>query len=112
MKEKMTDYLPTLYAVKAIIQPTAFERVKAWLVDKHVPEVAAEPGFIGAEIVHLDETGPTGEQSLLVIYRLASRAALETYFASPARTRFAQELSVFADVMRAERWIGEIQGRS
>ena len=107
----MTENLPMLYAVKAIIQPAAFERVKSWLADTHVREVVAEPGFIGAEIVHIDETGPAGEQSLLVIYRLASRAALETYFASTARMRFAQELSVFAEVMRAERWVGEIQER-
>ena len=104
----MTEHLPTLYAVKITIQPIAYERVRAWLADKHVREVVAEPGFIGAEIVHLEETGPSGEQALLVIYRLTSRAALETYFDSPARTRFGQELSVFADVMRAERWIGGV----
>ena len=49
-----------------------------------------------------------GWQAHLMVYGLASRAALEDYFQSDARRRFMEEGSAFRDLMRAERLWGTV----
>ena len=102
---------PLLYFVKAWVRPDGGERWLRWLETKHMAEVVAEPGFLWARRVRLDQTDARGWAGWLLVYALASREALEAYLRSPARARFWRELEPLADVQDAERFWGEVDLR-
>ena len=97
-----------LYMVRAWVSPQGGERYLRWLEDRHMAEVIKEPGFLWARKCRLEQTDDKGWQGYLLIYGLASRAALDAYLQSPARQRFWKELEPFNDVHYAERFYGSI----
>jgi len=99
---------PVLYMVRAWVSPQGGERYLRWLEDKHMAEVIKEPGFLWARKCRLEQTDDKGWQGYLLIYGLASRAALDAYLQSPARQRFWKELEPLNDVHRAERFYGTV----
>ncbi len=99
---------PVLYMVKVWVSPDGGERYLRWLEDKHMAEVIAEPGFLWAHKDALEQKDDDGWEGYLLIYGLASRAALEAYLASPAREGFWRELEPLNDVHRAERFYGSV----
>ena len=99
---------PVLYMVRAWVSPHGGERYLRWLEDKHMAEVIKEPGFLWARKCRLEQTDDKGWQGYLLIYGLASSAALEAYLQSPARERFWKELEPLNDVHHAERFYGAV----
>lgn len=99
---------PYLYVVQFWIKPDAEARLVAWLREKHLQEVADQPGFLWARMVKLEQKSHDGWQGYVNLYGLESKAALDAYFASSARERFTKESAAFADSMRAERQWGSI----
>jgi antibiotic biosynthesis monooxygenase (ABM) superfamily enzyme len=99
---------PVLYMVRAWVSPHGGERYLRWLEDKHMAEVIKEPGFLWARKCRLEQTDDKGWQGYLLIYGLASRAALDAYLQSPARERFWKELEPLNDVHYAERFYGSV----
>ncbi len=99
---------PVLYMVRAWVSPHGGERYLRWLEQKHMAEVIKEPGFLWARKCRLEQTDDKGWQGYLLIYGLASRAALDAYLQSPARARFWKELEPLADVHYAERFYGAV----
>ena len=99
---------PVLYMVRAWVSPNGGERYLRWLESKHMAEVIKEPGFLWARKCRLDQTDDKGWQGYLLIYGLASRAALDAYMKSPARERFWKELEPLNDVHYAERFYGAV----
>lgn len=99
---------PVLYMVRAWVSPNGGERYLRWLETKHMAEVIKEPGFLWARKCRLEQTDDKGWQGYLLIYGLASRAALDAYLQSPARARFWKELEPFNDVHHAERFYGSV----
>ena len=99
---------PVLYMVRAWVSPNGGERYLRWLEQKHIAEVIKEPGFLWARKCRLDQTDDKGWQGYLLIYGLASRAALDAYLKSPARERFWTELEPLNDVHYAERFFGAV----
>jgi antibiotic biosynthesis monooxygenase (ABM) superfamily enzyme len=99
---------PYLYVVQFWIKPDAEARLVAWLRERHLQEVADQPGFLWARMVKLEQTAPDGWLGYVNVYGLESKAALDAYFASSARERFTKESSVFADSLRAERLSGAV----
>jgi antibiotic biosynthesis monooxygenase (ABM) superfamily enzyme len=97
-----------LYMVRAWVAPDGGEGYLRWLEEKHMAEVIKEPGFLWARRCRLEQADEKGWQGYLLIYGLASRAALDAYLASPARARFWKELEPFNTVHRAERFYGSI----
>jgi antibiotic biosynthesis monooxygenase (ABM) superfamily enzyme len=99
---------PVLYMVRAWVSPDGGDRYLRWLEQKHMAEVIKEPGFLWARKCRLEQTDDKGWQGHLLIYGLASRAALEAYLQSPARDRFWKELEPLNDVHYAERFYGTV----
>lgn len=97
-----------LYMVRAWVSPQGGARYLEWLERTHMAAVIREPGFLWARRCRLEQTDPAGWQAYLLIYGLASRAALEAYLHSAARERFWHELQAFDDVHRAERFYGTV----
>ena len=99
---------PVLYMVRAWVSPDGGGRYLRWLEQKHMAEVIKEPGFLWARKCRLEQTDDKGWRGYLLIYGLASRAALEAYLKSPARERFWKELEPLNDVHYAERFYGTV----
>ena len=99
---------PVLYMVRAWVSPSGGEGYLRWLETKHMAEVIKEPGFLWARKCRLEQTDDKGWQGYLLIYGLASRAALDAYLQSPARARFWKELEPLNDVHHAERFYGSV----
>lgn len=99
---------PVLYMVKAWVSPDGGDRWLRWLEEKHMAEVIREPGFLWAKRCRLEQTDERGWSGWLLVYGLASRAALEQYLHSPARERFWRELEPLNAVHRAERFYGTV----
>lgn len=87
----------TIYAVRVWIDPADVDDVVGWLRAHHLADVVAQPGFLGARCIRLEQDSGDGWQAYLMLYGLQSRAALECYFADPITERFAQERKPFAD---------------
>ncbi|HEY5209714.1 MAG TPA: DUF4286 family protein [Stellaceae bacterium] len=99
----------TYYVVRFWIKPEGGQAVIDWLDSRHMAEVTAQPGFLWSRRCRLEQDAPDGWHAYLMIYGLESRAALERYFNSPARERFAEEGKPFAAVMRTERGWGTVE---
>ncbi|HEY7609588.1 MAG TPA: hypothetical protein VIF14_10190 [Alphaproteobacteria bacterium] len=91
------------YIVRYWVAPAAEARVLAWLDGGHTAEVAAQPGFLWARRIRLEEVDVLGWRAFTTVYGLESKAALDAYFKNPIREKFAREQAAFADVLRVER---------
>ncbi|HVO15504.1 MAG TPA: DUF4286 family protein [Alphaproteobacteria bacterium] len=99
---------PYLYVVQFWVRPDAEVKLVGWLREKHLQEVADQPGFRWARMVKLEQKSADGWQGYVNIYGVDSKAALEAYFAGAARERFTGEAAAFQDAMRAERGWGTV----
>ncbi|MEM7123808.1 MAG: DUF4286 family protein [Pseudomonadota bacterium] len=95
-----------LYMVRSWVDPELGQPYLDWLEAKHMAEVCAEPGFLWARKVELDQTDCSGWKGYLLIYGVAGRAALDAYMKSPARDGFWRELEAFEDIHYSERFYG------
>ena len=102
---------PYLYIVKFWIHPDSRASVVDWLDDRHMAEVVANPGFLFARRVKLEQDSTDGWSAHMIIYGLESAAALRRYFDSPAPAKFAQERKPFEHHLRMERNFGAIDAR-
>lgn len=93
---------PHYLIVRFWVAPAAEARVLAWL-DSHAAEVVAQPGFLWARCIRLEETDSLGWRAFYAVYGVESKAALDAYLENPVRQRFAREQIPFAGVMRLER---------
>ncbi len=96
------------YVVRFWVAPEGGDAVIKWLDERHMAEVAHQPGFLWARRIRLDQDAPDGWHAYLNLYGVESRAALERYFASADRARFAEEAKAYAGVLRTERAWGEL----
>lgn len=94
------------YIVRYWIAPAAEARVLEYLDGHHTADVVAQPGFLSARRVRLEEVDALGWRAFTTIYELESKSALDAYFKSAARAKFGREQQAFADVMRVERSAG------
>jgi quinol monooxygenase YgiN len=97
------------YFVVRFWVPPGNTEVLDWLDARHMAEVAAQPGFRWARRLRLEQDAEDGWHAHLMIYGVESRAALERYFTSSARQRFAEEAKAFAKVLRTERSWGTVE---
>ena len=73
-----------------------------------MPDVLALPGVLWGRKVALEQTDERGWDCHLLIYGFESRAALDAYLASDARTGFWNELKAFDDIHDGERMYGTV----
>ena len=100
---------PVLYFVRVWVHPDHVDRLNAWLEGGHLAEVAAQPGFLWARRVRLQETGEDGWLSYMNVYAVSSLEALNAYWANDTlQARFRAEAAELADVIRVERCHGEV----
>ncbi len=99
---------PIIYTVIVWVSPDGGDPYLEWLECKHMREVIAEPGFLWARRCRLEQTDAEGWRGYLLLYGLATRAALDAYLHSAARERFWRELEPFNAVHRAERVWGTV----
>lgn len=80
---------------------------RAWLAG-HVREIAALPGFAGAEVFERREPAPGADEfALCTQYRLHDAAALADYLREHAPRLRADGIARFGDRFRAERRVLE-----
>ena len=106
------DSFDAIYLVRFSVRPDGGQAVIDWLDTRHMAEVAQQPGFLWARRCRLAQDDADGWHAHVMIYAVATRAALEAYFASDARRRFMEEGSAFAPLMRAERQWGTVEAVS
>jgi hypothetical protein len=98
------------YVVRFWIDPVDGGRVLDWLNDAHLADVAAQPGFLWARLIELEENDEWGWPAYVMIYGIQSREALESYLTGDAPLRYARERSELGidPVLRAERSSGRV----
>ena len=99
---------PYFYLVKFWVHPDSRKAVFDWLDGRHMAEVVAQPGFLFARRVKLEQASDDGWSAYMMIYGLASQAALQRYFDGPAPAKFAQERKPFEHHLRMERASGAV----
>jgi len=99
---------PYLYLVKFWVHPDSLKAVMDWLDGGHMAEVVAQPGFLFVRRVKLEQISDDGWSAYMMIYGLASQAALQRYFDGPAPAKFAQERNPFEHHLRMERASGAV----
>ena len=97
---------PYMYFVRFWVHPTEGKPVIDWLDKGHIADVVAEPGFLWARRVRLEQDAPDGWHGYIMYYGLESKAALDAYAASEAPKRFAAERKPIEHLMRTERTWG------
>ena len=95
-----------LYMVRSWVDPELGKPYLDWVEAKHMREVCAEPGFLWARKIELDQTDSSGWRGYLLLYGMTDRAALDAYLKSPARDGFWKELQAFEEIHYSERFYG------
>ena len=91
-----------VYEVNVAVDAGAAEAYAEWL-RRHMDEVLSCAGFLSAELLRVEDAGADGRVQLCVRYRVASRAALEDYFAGPAAALRADGEARFGGRFSASR---------
>ena len=95
-----------LYMVRSWVDPEKGQPYLDWLETKHMVEVCAEPGFLWARKIELDQKDCSSWPGYLLLYGPADRHALDAYMKSPAREGFWKELQDFQAIHYSERFFG------
>ncbi len=95
--------MSVIYEVNLEADPAIAADFAIWLKG-HVDEMAALPGFLGAEICREEKSGELAP-AWSVRYRLSSRSALEDYFNNHAGHMRKEALSLFNTRFKAVRRI-------
>lgn len=99
-----------MYGSKFWVSPEGEKQVFGWLDGGHCAEVVAQPGFLFAKRLKLEQKGDDGWDCYLMLYGLASRKALDDYFANTAlHEKFARERASFMQHLRMERFWGKVE---
>jgi antibiotic biosynthesis monooxygenase (ABM) superfamily enzyme len=99
-----------VYEVNLEVDAAIEAEYRAWL-ERHVAEILALPGFLGADVEQrLDPAPPAGRFALCVRYRLCDQAALDHYLQVHAPSlrqqgleRFPGRFSAFRRVLQDSR---------
>jgi antibiotic biosynthesis monooxygenase (ABM) superfamily enzyme len=91
-----------IYEVNLFVERPIEADYRAWL-KKHIAEILALPGFIGAENFDVPQETDTGHAAICVQYRLQSQAALNDYLEQHAPRLRAEGLAKFGGHFRATR---------
>ncbi|MBI2346643.1 MAG: DUF4286 family protein [Deltaproteobacteria bacterium] len=99
---------PIFYNVFLTVDPTVEQAWRQWMIEVHIPDVLARPGFTGATMYIADPmtTGAEGGKAQYVnAYLVESREALEAYLKSPEaanfRTQHQEKFGKYASATRA-----------
>ncbi|HET6604721.1 MAG TPA: DUF4286 family protein [Xanthomonadaceae bacterium] len=97
-----------MYEVNVEIGREHEREYRRWLT-AHVAQIAALPGFLGAQVLEVlqDEDTGAGRLALSVRYRLRDRAALEDYLREHAARLRADGASRFPDMRAWRRVLAE-----
>lgn len=106
----MTDASGTavLYRVTALVPVSLVEDWYPWMVDVHIPQVLACPGFTGAAVYQVvaPDSGDAAVITYVIDYQLVSQAALSAYQSGPApalqkdhRDRYGTNIAVQRQVL-------------
>lgn len=92
------------YIVTIEVAPEAEAAWSRWQSEHHIPEVLAEPGFLGARKLRDTQRAADGWSRYAVVYTLESREAFDRYTNSEAAARLRQDfLAHFGEVARVTR---------
>ena len=99
-----------MYVSRFFVNPQGSEQVFAWLDGGHCAEVVAQPGFMFAKRLKLEQKSEDGWEGYMMLYGLESREALQRYFDNqPLHEKFTLERAPFAQHLRMERNWGAIE---
>jgi heme-degrading monooxygenase HmoA len=76
-----------IYRVTVEVAPEVAAEWARWQAEGHIPEVASQPGFIGATLWRDSEPAADGWVRYVVHYEAESAAAIEAYRRSEAAVR-------------------------
>jgi heme-degrading monooxygenase HmoA len=79
--------LGAIYRVTVEVAPAVEAEWARWQASGHMPEVASQPGFVGATLWRDSESAPDGWVRYVVHYEAESAAAIEAYRRSEAAAR-------------------------
>lgn len=98
----------TLYVVQFWVHPERGDKVLDWLNGMHLADVVAQPGFIWARMITMEQKDDDGWPAYMMMYGLKSREDLENYINSDAPIRYAKEREELGldELIRANRYIG------
>jgi quinol monooxygenase YgiN len=95
-----------MYMVTIEVAPDVEDRWNSWHSEQHVPELLAQPGFLGARKYRDPDEGKDGWARYIVLYELESPEALEAYLAGAEVGRLRQDYAErFGPVTRLFRQI-------
>jgi len=95
-----------LYMVAIEVAPEAEAEWNAWHNTHHIPEVLAEPGFLGARKFRDPDEGKEGWARYLVHYELENPEALDQYLSGRSVARIREDHAErFGSVTRLSRQI-------
>jgi heme-degrading monooxygenase HmoA len=76
-----------IFRVTIEVAPEVEAEWSRWHAEVHMPEVASQPGFLGATRWRDSQSAPEGWARYVVHYEAESAAAIETYRRSEASAR-------------------------
>jgi hypothetical protein len=95
-----------LYCVTIEVDPAAVDEWNRWYTEHHVPDVLAQPGFLGAQRYADEALAKDGWKRFVSMYEVESPRALEEYLAGDAVTRLrADHVERFGKVTRLSRQV-------
>ncbi|HLL52452.1 MAG TPA: DUF4286 family protein [Myxococcaceae bacterium] len=95
-----------LYMVTIEVSPESEARWDSWHSEHHVPDLLAQPGFLGARKFRDPDEGKDGWARYLVLYEVESPEALEAYLSGTEVNRIRQDYQErFGTVTRLSRQI-------
>ena len=97
--------MTVFYGVMVEVDPNVETSWNEWHTREHIPDVLAQPGFIGATKYKVDVSNGDWSQ-YLTVYELASREALDNYLKGEAVVRLrADHYAHFGHCTRLSRMI-------
>ncbi len=98
----------TIYAVRVWVDPAASERLLVWLRHPHIADVVAQPGFLWARCIRLEQDAEDGWHAFMMLYGVESLSALDRYFENPIGKVFAEQRKAFEGQLRMDRAWGNM----
>ena len=96
------------YDVTLELAPASEQAWRQWQSEKHIPEVLAEPGFLGARMLRDTHLAEDGWVRYRIAYLLSDRASFDRYTQSEAAARLRKDfLDHFSAVARVSRQVLE-----
>ncbi len=87
----MSGKAGAVYRVTVEVAPGSEDAWARWQTEDHIPQVVAQPGFLGATLWRDVERTADGWARFVVHYRAESLASIEAYRASPAAKHLRED---------------------